>query len=107
MRTKRLSELTRTIRSTNAGPEKITVDILFKDQETYEFVKKHKVFSKQMVANVYGIQEERICNVVEFDPAFGIKFTMYRETPSGNPGDTDIFGCQQYVPLLDIEVPVE
>jgi hypothetical protein len=60
-----------------------------------------------MLANVYGIQEERICNIVEFDPAFGIKFTMYRETPSGNPGDTDIFGCQQYVPLLDIEVPVE
>ena len=66
----------RMISSTNAGPEKITVDILFKDQETYEFVKQHKIFNKQMIANVYGIQEERICHVVAFDPAFGIKFTM-------------------------------
>jgi len=25
--------------------------------------------------------------------------------PSGSPGDADIFGSQQYGPLLDIEVP--
>jgi hypothetical protein len=25
--------------------------------------------------------------------------------PSGSPGDADIFGAQQYGPLLDIEVP--
>jgi hypothetical protein len=33
-----------------------------------------------------------------------IKFTIYRRTPSGSPGDADIFGSQQYGPLLDIEV---
>ena len=36
-----------------------------------------------------------------------IKFTIYRLRPSGSPGDPDIFGAQQYAPLLDIEVPVE
>jgi Domain of unknown function (DUF4387) len=30
---------------------------------------------------------------------------MYRRLPSGSPGDADIFGSQQYGPLLDIEVP--
>jgi hypothetical protein len=25
--------------------------------------------------------------------------------PSGSPGDADIFGSQQYGPLLDIDVP--
>ncbi|MEW6425858.1 MAG: DUF4387 family protein, partial [Bacillota bacterium] len=34
-------------------------------------------------------------------------FTIYRKRPSGSPGDADVFGCQQYPPLLDIEVPVE
>ncbi|MGZ5127339.1 MAG: DUF4387 family protein [Burkholderiales bacterium] len=42
---------------------------------------------------------------VEFDPANAIKFTIYRESPSDSPGDTDIFGSQQYAPLLDVEVP--
>jgi hypothetical protein len=42
---------------------------------------------------------------VAFDPALAIKFTIYRRMPSGSPGDADIFGSQQYGPLLDIEVP--
>ena len=46
----------------------------------------------------------RISDFVEFDPAYAIKFTIYRERPSGSPGDSDIFGAQQYAPLLDIEV---
>jgi len=41
---------------------------------------------------------------VEFDPGNAIKFTIARRRPSGSPGDPDIFGSQQYAPLLDIEV---
>ena len=48
---------------------------------------------------------ERIADFVEFDPGYAIKFTIYRLTPSGSPGDADIFGAQQYAPLLDLEVP--
>jgi len=55
---------------------------------------------------LYNIPEERISDFLEFDPAYAIKFTIYREHYSGNPGDPDIFGCQQYPPLLDIEVPL-
>ena len=35
-----------------------------------------------------------------------IKFTFFRTAPSGSLGDADIFGSQQYGPLLGIEVPV-
>ncbi|WP_410979253.1 DUF4387 family protein [Cobetia sp. SIMBA_158] len=35
-----------------------------------------------------------------------MKFTIARTNPSGSPGDGDIFGSQQYAPLLDIEIPV-
>jgi Domain of unknown function (DUF4387) len=34
-----------------------------------------------------------------------IKFTIYCQTPSGSSGDADVFGSQQYGPLLDVEVP--
>ena len=47
----------------------------------------------------------QITDHVEFEPAFAIKFTIYRGVPSGSPGDADIFGSQQYGPLLDVEVP--
>ena len=54
---------------------------------------------------IFGIDAAHITDHVAFDPALAIKFTMYRRTPSGSPGDADIFGSQQYGPLIDIEVP--
>lgn len=46
-----------------------------------------------------------ISDRVEFAPALAIKFTLYRERPSGSLGDGDIFGSQQYGPLLGVMVP--
>jgi hypothetical protein len=65
------------------------------------------VLSRSTISQLFAISEERISDFVEFDPAFAIKFTIYRKAPSGSPGETDVFGCQQYPPLLDIEVPIE
>jgi hypothetical protein len=105
MSSRKLAELAKTIRSKNAGVDKITFDIIFRDQRTYEAVRQSGVLTRESVARLYGIPEARISDFVEFDPAFAIKFTIYRERPSGSPGDADIFGAQQYAPLLDLEVP--
>jgi hypothetical protein len=106
MKVKKLVELAKTIRSKNAGPDMVTFDIIFQDQDTYELVKKSQVITKTTIAKLYRIPEKRISEFVEFDPANAIKFTIYRSVPSGSPGETDIFGCQQYPPLLDVEIPI-
>jgi hypothetical protein len=107
MKGRRLAELAKTIRSKNAGVDKITFDVIFRDRETYERVRQSRVLTRETVARLYGIPEARISDFVEFDPACAIKFTIYRDRPSGSPGDPDIFGAQQYAPLLDIVVPGE
>ena len=107
MKTQKLSELAKTIRSKNAGVDKITFDVIFPDRETYEAVRRSRALTRETVARLYGIPDARISDFVEFDPAHAIKFTIYRERPSGSPGDPDIFGAQQYAPLLDLEVPAE
>ena len=107
MKSCRLSDLAKTIRSKNAGVDKITFDVIFTDRAPYERVKKAGVLTREKVAKLYGIPVERISDFVEFDPANAIKFTIYRLRPSGSPGDPDIFGSQQYAPLLDLEVPVD
>ena len=101
----RLSELAKTIRSKNAGVDKITFDVIFRDSANYERVKRTRVLTRESMAKLYGIAPERISDFVEYDPGFAIKFTIYRLRPSGSPGDPDIFGAQQYAPLLDLEVP--
>lgn len=104
--TRRLSDLAKTVRSKNAGVDKITFDIIFSDRGNYELVRDSGVFNRRLVADLYGIDEGRITDFVTYDPAFAIKFTILRKRPSGSPGDADIFGAQQYAPLLDVEIPV-
>jgi hypothetical protein len=106
MQTKKLIDLAKTIRSKNAGTDKITFDIIFREKENYELVKKSGVLTRKTVAALFNIPDERISDFLEFDPAYAIKFTIRRREPSGSPGESDIFGCQQYPPLLSIEVPV-
>ncbi len=107
MATKKLVDLAKTIRSKNAGTDRITFDIIFREKENYELVKKSGALTKESVCRIYGISEDRVADFVEFDPALAIKFTINRIRPSGSFGEGDIFGCQQYPPLYDIEIPVE
>ncbi|MDI6880299.1 MAG: DUF4387 domain-containing protein [Desulfitobacteriaceae bacterium] len=106
MKTIKLVDLAKTIRSKNAGPDKITFDIIFREKENYDLVKKSGVINRELIGNIYNLQKNEIADFVEFDPAYAIKFTIYRRRPSGSPGESDVFGCQQYAPLLDIEIPV-
>ena len=101
----RLEDIARVIRSKNAGVDLITFDIIFAERATYERVKRARVVTRESICKLYGLAPERIADFVEFDPGNALKFTIYRLLPSGSPGDPDIFGAQQYAPLLDIEVP--
>ena len=105
MATQSLSSLAKTIRSKNAGVDLITFDVIFTDRTTYERVKRARVLTRESICKLYRIAPERIADFVEFDPGNAIKFTIFRLRPSGSPGDSDIFGAQQYAPLLDIQVP--
>ena len=101
----KLSEIASTVRSKNAGVNQITFDIIFPGKESYTRVKESGVITKESIAKLFGIPGSRISDFVTFDVGNAIKFTIYRLRPSGSPGDWDILGCQQYGPLLEIEVP--
>ena len=101
----KLSEIAKTIRSKNAGVDKITFDVIFADRAAYDRVRESGVLSRDAVCQLFGIEAARISDHVAFEPALAIKFTIYRRMSSGSPGDADVFGSQQYGPLLDLDVP--
>ena len=103
----RLLELARVIRSKNAGPFELTFDIILKDRNVYERLKRRNFFSKGLVSRVLGIPEEDVLKVVYFDPVGAVKVTIKRPVPAGGIGDTDVYGAQQHVPFMEIEVPEE
>ena len=105
-RTRPLAEIAKTIRSKNAGVDKITFDVIFSTRADFDRVRASGVLSREAVARLFnGLSPTRISDHVEFVPALAIKFTISRDKSSGSVGDGDIFGSQHYGQLLTIEVP--
>lgn len=100
----KLWQLAKLIRSKNAGPFELTFDVIFKDRASYERVRDAGVINEEWFAKTYRIAPETV-SVIAYDAAHAIKITIPRPVPSGEVNDTDVFGGQQYGPLVELEVP--
>ena len=101
-----ISEIASVIRSKNAGPFELTLDIIFKSEQDYQMLKGLDFFTPELMASLYGVSPDTVSKIVYFDPACAVKTTMMRVVPSGGPGDSDVYGAQQHAPLLGLRVPV-
>ena len=97
----KLIDIASVIRSKNSGPYELTFDVIFKDFDMYHKVKEAKAVNEKGFASLYNIKESDIINLGYFDPAKAIKITIVRPIPSGNLGETDVYGAQQQSPLMD------
>jgi hypothetical protein len=95
-----LVEIAAVIRSKNAGPYELTLDVVFTTQEWYERVVAARALTAEVVARAYGVPVEDVLHLVEFAPAAAIKATLRRPLVCGDPGETDVYGAQQHAPLL-------
>jgi hypothetical protein len=96
---KKLIDYTKILRSKNAGPLFITFDLIFNTKEDMEYVEKR--ITKADIAKVYNIEEEKI-DLISYGVVNSIKITFPRKNISGSLADTDIYGCQQHVPLTEM-----
>lgn len=101
---RKLKDLASTIRSKNAGPFVLTLDVFFKDGESFDAVRDSGVITAFAVASLYGIDETDVMGVIFFEPAHALKISLKRIIPSAAAGDTDVFGAQQHVPLMEMEI---
>ena len=96
-----LKEIAHVIRSKNAGPYELTLDVLLKDQEMFEKLKEADIINKNMIAALYQIPVEDVISIVYFPNAKAIKATIVRPLPSGALGERDVYGAQQHAPLVN------
>jgi Domain of unknown function (DUF4387) len=114
MTARKLSEIAKTVRSKNAGVDKITFDVIFAERADYDLVRRSGVLSRAAVCRLFGIPESRITDYVEFDPALPIKFvptgTIVDATSSTKNADkalrpaglTRSLGRSRFVQLPDL-----
>jgi len=99
-----LSDVTSLVRSKNAGPFLLTLDIIFRDAASYEHVVQSNVLSAQSIATMYGAELAQV-KFFLCPEIFAIKATLPRVVGSGDPLDTDVYGAQQVGPLMNLEIP--
>lgn len=96
-----LKDVANVIRSKNAGPFELTLDMLLKDQDMFEKIRKAEVINKKVIAELYRISEEDVISIVYFPNAKAIKATIVRPLASGALGERDVYGAQQHAPLVN------
>ena len=105
--TVRLRDVASVIRSKNAGPFELTLDILLKDDETFELLRKANVINPSSIAKLYRIPESDVIGIVYFPNARAIKATIVRPCASGALQERDVYGAQQHGPLVNFTFEIE
>jgi len=101
----RLADLATVVRSKNAGPFVLTLDVFFKNEEAFRKVRDSGAVTVARIAELYRIEAADVLAVTFFEPAAALKISLKRWVSSAAPGDTDVFGAQQHVPLMNLRVP--
>ena len=97
----KLRDVASVIRSKNAGPFELTLDVLLKDDESFRLLTEHDVINKSVISELYRIPESDVIAIVYFPNARAIKATIVRPLPSGAMGERDVYGAQQHGPLVN------
>ncbi len=91
------------VKTKNAGPFRLTIDLFF-DEETFEEVKSSGRISQENIAKVYGISQSSILGIYFVDFINAIKISVERPISQGHPRETDIFGMNQHMPILSLDI---
>ncbi len=102
-----LKDLCTVLRSKNAGPFCVSLDIMFRNHRDYRIIVDRNLLTKEIVARAYGIPLEDVTHFETFDNVCAIKATIKRAVASGLPGDSDCYGMNQEGPLSQISFPGE
>ena len=99
----KLSEVCHDIRSKNAGPFWITVDLFFQGRGAFDRYAAVSQLQPQALGAVFGVRPEQVgCYPVP--DLCVLKISYPRKDPQGGMIERDLHGGQQFARLVDIEV---
>ncbi len=99
----KLVDAVRVIRSKNAGPLTLTIDLLFDDPAHYERALAAASLTPAGIAKRYRKPPESV-RVIPCPLALAVKIVLDRDVVAGSPGSRDVYGAQQHGPLLEAEI---
>ena len=100
----RLSDAAAIVRSKNAGPFAVTIDLFFPDDESYARARNSALLTPAGVARAYGVDEGTVKGVWWDDRIRAAKVSLLRWSSSSDPFCSDLFGAHLHTPLASAEL---
>ena len=101
----KLRTLAKVVRSKNAGPFMITIDVQFPTNKAYERVKNSRLITVETISRLYKLPKEKVYGVYFVDGALAIKASIWKLHPAGDPRCTSVLGTEFHVPLAELNIP--
>ena len=99
----KLIELATIVRSKNAGPATLTLDVFFPSDEAFALATRAAALAPASIARLYGCDVSEVARY-ELPAIRALKISVPRKIVAGSPGDGDAYGAQQHGPLLQLEL---
>ena len=99
----KLMDYTKMLRSKNAGPLWLTMDLAFADKSTLIKILESGILREETIAALYQGPADMV-RIIPYPVVNAIKITIPRKHPRGALLDSDIYGCQQHMALANLEV---
>jgi hypothetical protein len=99
----KLKDVCRYMRSKNAGPFWVTVDLFFDNADNYARYCNHPSIGCAAVASIYGVDAAHVKRF-NIDSLKVVKISYPRAQPQGGMIERDMHSGQQFVRLLDAEL---
>jgi Domain of unknown function (DUF4387) len=99
----RLKDICRHVRSKNAGPFWVTVDLFFDSAESFARYHDHPAIGSAAVAALYGVEPAQVKRFA-VESLNVVKLSYPRAQPQGGVVERDMHSGQQFVRLLDVEL---
>lgn len=100
---RQLKDVARYVRSKNAGPFWVTVDVFCDDQASYDTLCAAPSLGPVAIAELYGVGSNHV-RIFHDDNLKVIKISFPRPIAQGSTLDVDSHAGQQFVPLLSVPV---
>jgi hypothetical protein len=99
-----LGEIAAAVRSKNAGPFWITLDVFFKNDVDFAHVRDSGVVTVEKIGELYGVDPAMV-KKFELPAIKAMKFSMPRAVVAGSFEDRDLHAGQQHLPLALLPIP--
>jgi hypothetical protein len=99
----KLSEVCSHVRSKNAGPFWITIDLTFPDQASFARYASGVALQPEAIGALFGVDVAQVKRFLVAELSV-VKLSYPRRRPQGGVLERDMHGGQQYIRLLDVEM---